>query len=246
MIDSFLKPYRLVVQTLSPVHIGSGVKLGRVDFVTEGSAIRVIDENKLINWILRQPNAEKLADKLTNDLKTSGIGEFIKTSFSGNIVEVTAYRLPYAKSPADGSPREIFAFIKTFDHQPYLPGSSLKGSLRSALLRGQAVGDKSRLGQFDKLVNDGAAFGKTNSNEIQSKVFVAANVKSARWPNYDINRILLVRDESLDLSAFSVAKTQILSVKLPNNILGWKQKLKGGSMVDMDVYVEAFQTERTI
>jgi len=222
------------------------VKLGRVDFITEDSQVRVIDENKLYNWILRQSSPEKLADTLTNSLRTRGISEFIRGSFQGAIEEITAYTMPVEKSLREDTPSECMAFIKTLDNRPYLPGSSIKGCLRSAFLRGHTTGNQQNIDQFDNLVRDGANHNKTNSNDIQAKVFVGAKVSSSLWPNYDINRALVVRDAELDLSAFSVVKTQLLSVKRLNNDLDWKQKTKRDQLVSMEIYVEAIKPKKQV
>jgi CRISPR type III-A-associated RAMP protein Csm5 len=214
MTNSFLKPYTLVVQTLCPLHIGTGIKLGKADFIVQGGRVHVIDENKLMAWIIGQLDAEKLALWLADDLRGPvGIDKFMRDRFRGNLAEVTAYSLVY-----QGAPKDIATFIKTTDHHPYLPGSSVKGSLRSALLRGKMLGDNSLRQKATQAIAQGAADRRkprTNSDQIQANLFVKGDVKSSKWPNYDINRLLLVRDsEPLDVNTtLEIGRVKVISVQ---------------------------------
>ncbi len=232
MTNSFLKPYRLVVQTLCPLHIGTGVKLGKADFIIQDSHVHVIDENKLMTWILGQTDAEKLALWLADDLRgQEGIGKFIHEHFHGSLAEVAAYSLMY-----QGAPKDIATFIKTTDHHPYLPGSSVKGTVRSALLRGRMLGDNSLREKATRAITQGAADRRkprTNSDQIQANLFVSADVQPSKWPNYDINRLLLVRDSKpLDINTtLEIDKVKVFSVQT-------NQSLQGKNY---DIFVEAIK-----
>src|SRR5689334_13984350 len=194
MEANFLKQYALIIQTLSPLHIGTGVKLGNGDFITSNGKLVVIDEHKLTSWIARQSNAERLASSLTNDLirPEGGIAKFLRENFRGDFANIEAYRLPY-----QGQPRDVATFIKTVDHNPYLPGSSMKGVLRSALLRGKMLGDKDLRKRATQAIDEGAENERrpsTQSDMIQSNVFVGNTPDRAKWSNFDINRLALIRD----------------------------------------------------
>ncbi len=213
MTDSFLKPYKLVVQTLCPVHIGSGDKLGNTDFVARGSQIFVIDDNKLTAWVLSQPNAERLALILADHLRgPGGIDKFLREQFRGRLDEITAYQLPF-----QGTPKDVAAFIKTIEHQPYLPGSSIKGSLRSALLRGVMLDDEDLQEKASEAILEGVeARGKprTNSDRIQANVFSKPGTVASKWPNYDIYRLLVARDSyPMEQGSLEVVGVKTLSAQ---------------------------------
>ncbi len=241
MTSSFLKPYTLFVQTLTPVHVGTGVKLGRVDYLLRDGRIHVIDENKLIAWIASQPQSERLAASLSSTLLANGINEFIKNYYLTNDLKaITAYSLPF-----QGAPKDIFTFIKSPDHYPYLPGSSLKGALRSALLRGRMLEDEDLLQKGGELVMNGAAKSrpKTNSDAIQANVFVKDGLLASKWSNYDLNRVLLIRDSSLAAAlSLEIVKVQMLSVQT-NQRLDWKKKPNNDVM---DLYVEALSAKQVV
>lgn len=243
MNDNYLKPYMLVVKTLSPLHIGAGFKLGKADYVLQNGRFYVIDENKLMTWIAQQPDAEKLALALADNLRDmgKGIGDFIRNNLRDRckLSEITAYSIPYT-----GFPKDVSAFIKTPDSLPYLPGSSIKGVLRSALLRGAMIRDVDLRQKAQTYIYEGAKLPKpkTNSDQIQAKLFAPTAPNSSKTPNYDINRLLAVRDSApLDRNSLQVAQIKVLSIDNQKG-LRWKQKPAKGAMVDMDVYVEAIPT----
>jgi CRISPR-associated protein Csm5 len=232
MVDSFLKPYRLVVQTLSPVHIGSGVKLGKADFILRNGQVHVIDENKLLAWILDQPNAEQLALVLADDLRNpnGGVRKFLNERFRGNLDSIVAYRLSY-----QGNPKDISVFNKNPESEAYIPGSSIKGVLRSGLLRGKMLGNAGLRDKAAKAIKNGANRLplRTHSDEIQANLFSSGTDRKSRWPNFDINRLLLARDSRVyDPDALEIVPVKTMSVQLRGNLVA----------KPFDIYVEAVKT----
>jgi len=231
MTDSFLKAYTLAIQTLSPVHIGSGVKLGKSDFLLRQGRAHVIDENKLMNWIIAQPNAEQLSLALMDDLRRpdGGIEKFLKERFHGDLTDVTAYSLPY-----QGTPKDVSAFIKLVDSHAYIPGSSIKGVLRSGLLRGMMLGDKGLRDKAIRAISQGASMRnkpRTNSDQIQANAFVHEDVRQSQWSNFDLNRALIIRDsEELPVGSLELLAVKTLSVQS-------NQSLKAKPY---DIFVEAW------
>ena len=247
MSEPFLEPYTLEVHTLSPLHIGTGVKLGKADFFMQNGHVHVISENKLMSWIARQPDAEKLAIALADNLGNpgSGIRDFIRGHYSGRgrLPEIVAYSLPYA-----GSPRDISTFIKDANYQPYMPGSSVKGVLRGALLRGEMIDDIALRQHAQQEIRRGARKErpKTNSDQIQARLFASSAPQAGKAPNYDLNRLLLVRDSlPLNTNILAVIQVKVFSIEAKGG-WRWKQKPFKGSYADMDLYVEAIPAGRDL
>jgi CRISPR-associated protein Csm5 len=237
MEENFLKQYILFTQTLGPIHIGTGVKLGNADFVFSDGEVVVIDEHKLSAWIAKQPNADRLVSALTTDLmrQDGGIAKFLRENYRGPIDAIEAYRLPY-----QGKPKDVGTFIKTFDHKPYLPGSSLKGVLRSGLLRGKMLGDDDLKSQAVEAIDEGVnrrGRPSTQSDKIQANVFVKNTTDPARWSNFDINRLMLIRDSTnLSVDNLEVVGVRTLSVDT-----------RGGlHPEEYDIYVECLRTKTLI
>lgn len=238
-MDEFLKPFTLFIQILSPVHIGSGDKLTKVDFLIDKGRMVVIDQQKLLNWIRNQPNVEILAQRLSEALAHGDLAEFLKNYFRDKLEKITSYSLPFNGAEL---PREILEFIKTGRGYPLVPGTSIKGSLRSAWLRGRMLGDQSLIRKTEALIYSSSPK-HTNSYAIQAQVFVKPGINPSKQQNYDLNRLIVIRDsEPLDASeVLQVSKVQILSIK--NRTL--ERKLKKTGRV-MEFAVETLKPGLTI
>jgi CRISPR-associated protein Csm5 len=131
---------RLLVQieVLSPVHVGTGESLGRKAFVSEGDQIHVVDERKLLAAV---SSSHRLQESFVRFCENQGA--WLREFLIQNRIpmrEVAAYTVGLMGE----RPREVLPFIKTAGSPPgaYLPGSSIKGALRSALLRSVLLDDE--------------------------------------------------------------------------------------------------------
>ncbi len=115
------------MECLSPVHVGSGDRLGGLDFVRDGAQVVVIDQRKLAA-VLEAKHVEDAYVRLCESERPD-LHEFLRGS---QVVprDVAAYTLRVTSSVG----REILPFIKAPDGRAYVPGSSVKGAIRSALL----------------------------------------------------------------------------------------------------------------
>ncbi len=122
--------YKCVIDILTPVHVGSGEKLvEHFDFLHQGDKIHMINSSKLFTAIQK--------------LGSEKIQEFTLAVEDGNIVEwlqeqgirpngIASYSLVFT---GQKTPREIHAQIRDAFGNPLIPGSSLKGALRTAIIR---------------------------------------------------------------------------------------------------------------
>lgn len=122
--DQMATRYRLLIQTLSPLHVGSGAEqLQRrtPDFLPVNGRMVVIDPEKLsivmtsdqIDRIMRGDSLRELIEDLDNEGKQA----------------LAAYTLPDTSDQIT----TIRPHVKLPGALPYLPGSSLKGAFRTAL-----------------------------------------------------------------------------------------------------------------
>jgi CRISPR-associated protein Csm5 len=112
------------IEFLSPVHIGSGDRLGRDEYVVKNDQLYVVD----LDQILAQPRVtpEKLAKELSDGTPMNTL----LNRFSINPTRVSRYHI----GCGNWNMQEVLLAVKNAFQQPYLPGSSLKGAIRSALL----------------------------------------------------------------------------------------------------------------
>jgi CRISPR-associated protein Csm5 len=123
-----LRTTPLTLECLSPVHIGSGDRLGPLDFVREGGRVLVIDQDKFLAYLGKTPT---LSDAYLPFCESERpiLADFLR-----------AHRIPagdfaaYALRAAGSVGRDVLTFIKAPNGAVFIPGSSVKGAIRSALL----------------------------------------------------------------------------------------------------------------
>ena len=132
-MDSFLKRYKIKLTTLGPVFVGSGREINKKEYVYDKGLVYVIDPKKLMEAIVIKNLSGKFmgfmqkgTDTLQNWLFNNRLGDYEKLS---------SYVLKGSENLADKkSLSTIQMFLKDAYNRPYIPGSSLKGLLRTVIL----------------------------------------------------------------------------------------------------------------
>jgi CRISPR-associated protein Csm5 len=122
--------YQCNLQILTPVHVGSGEKLAEnFDFFRQGSKIHVINSSKMFDAV------EKLGDdkikEFTRAVERKDIVAWLQKQ-GIHLDGIAAYSFTFA---GHKTPREIHAHIRDAFGNPLIPSSSLKGALRTAIIR---------------------------------------------------------------------------------------------------------------
>ena len=132
-----LERIEMTLRNLAPVFIGSGESLTKKEYIfsPQKQLIYFLDFPKFIQFMKSRGLLAKFERFLTqprnNDLRVfleeNGVGEKDYLTFSSYSIEAgEAARIPNF--------REVLTFLKGPDGLPYIPGSSLKGVIRTALL----------------------------------------------------------------------------------------------------------------
>lgn len=199
------KTYRLKITVLTPLHIGNGREMLRdYDFAERHGEIWRFDENALLETqniddpkVVEQLAWAEPADLVTDDREYRDGSPLFR------------YHIPGKAISTDGRVRE---FIKDVYDRPYLPGSSLKGALRTAI--GWWEWEKRQ-----KVAQETDLFQPTGQKK--KKEFVANDYEldifgrkpkdaSGSHPNYDLMRALQVSDsQPLDPDALYVANVTV-------------------------------------
>ena len=135
-MNSYLKNYTIELTTLAPVFIGSGEQLGKKEYVYDKDDKKawIFDKKILYKHILE----EKLSDAYESYIL--GRNGDLYVWMKENAISKSTYSI-WAKYCLDCSytdlterNRDISLFVKDPYGLPYIPGSSLKGAVRTALL----------------------------------------------------------------------------------------------------------------
>jgi len=179
--------YQLTITTLSPLHIGTGRTLQRdYDYtVYRGKT-----------WVVN-------TDTLAQEVWARGRNTFqqmLRGAPASDLLTETDYteQSPLFRYVLEGAPRssrtgsEIQEQIKDVWERPYIPGSSLKGALRTALF--SAAVEKFSIPIQTHELKDSARFA---AQPLEQRVF-SPNAQKGKSPNYDLLRALQVSDSEPD------------------------------------------------
>lgn len=184
--------YRLDIEVLTPLHIGNGVVLKQdFDFAVHNGLVYRLNEDIILND--RWP--EDLAQQQT----------FLNQPLA-RLLEPDDYaRYPdYFRYTLRGQPalREIREAIKDVQGQPYIPGSSLKGALRTAFLRMLTDQRVFRRNDFGRA--GGPREAKSADDDLERATL-------GRDANRDVLRALQVTDSTpLSTAVLSLQKVQMV------------------------------------
>lgn len=195
----------LIVQTA--LHIGDGTRLREgADFVLEGgnppSQARRIDIDRAL-MLMTDPELARVRDGMI----ARALGEARRP-------QATLAVLPLYRMGRDAQPGEVLTLIRDADNQPYIPGSSVKGAIRTALLRrlvsAGSTADLARL-----------AMQRDRAQLLEERAFRAATFpnREASAANRDLLRVVRVSDlHPLPRRPPTVAfvETQVRRVDRPN------------------------------
>ena len=141
----------LLLQCISPIHIGSGETLKAVEYLYDSSKkiVYFLDESKWINFLF----SKNLIDEFTKYVELTAENSAKNEEFTGNNVwdwlkskGIDAKELPRLSirqahaetntiiSGKKQTLNDIACHIAKAEGQPYIPGSSIKGIFRTAIL----------------------------------------------------------------------------------------------------------------
>lgn len=142
-MKDFLQHYNMKISVLSPVHIGSGEKIGKKEYIYLPRTHRVIipDMEKMYAGLRKTHSEKEYVDYMLKDgryglevwLKQNGYKEKDFQAWARYELDA-GDRIAEDTRGRNQKPMEIMSFIKDAYGLPYVPGSSLKGMIRTALL----------------------------------------------------------------------------------------------------------------
>lgn len=192
MPDALGINYRLEIEVLTPLHIGSGVTLKQgFDFEVHNGLTYRLNEDAI------------LTDKWPEDPAQQRI--FLNQPLA-NLLEADDYHAhpEYFRYTLHGMPamKEIREAIRDVQGRPYIPGSSLKGALRTALLCG--LTDKRVFQRRDFGPSGGPREAKEAASRLEKALL-------GRDPNRDVLRAIQVGDSSpVSTAALTLQRVQMV------------------------------------
>ena len=137
-----MKHYTLKLTAVTPFHVGSGVKYSKKEYHvdTKTQTVTLMDMNKVMGWIAEQ-GREAMIEAFESFMMSRDDND-IRDFLTRRICMPKAVQKKYVlysfscggAFSRDKNKRDISAFMRDAEGRPYVPGSSLKGALRTVLL----------------------------------------------------------------------------------------------------------------
>jgi len=186
------------IEVLTPVHIGSGVKLAEgIDFIKDDFSVHIVSQSELMEYL--ENNPDEMDRFINGNYKLSSLGKIPEGRKSHIFI---------------GRTSEINEFEKNGFGKPYIPGSSIKGAIRTIFLKKkfEELSTNAKTELLNEVRNPKKEWA---SNPIVEHLF-------GKSSNENLMRVLEIFDikfENLDLE-----KVLILSLTNENGMsYGWKQ-----------------------
>jgi len=137
------------MKTITPVHIGGRTSVGSNRILITQGVRAIIDEEKLFNQFYSITQEGVIDDYLNGVYNAqSSLFGFLNrhnwfTRYPNNATidafarGVAAYQLDWYRGIPSGRPSSIRPFIRDGEQKAYIPGTSIKGAIRTAILYGQ-------------------------------------------------------------------------------------------------------------
>lgn len=129
---------KLNLEVLTAVNIGSGDVLSQFsDYVYDNGFVYYLDHDRLLQELATKPNCDEMIDQFVmivqNQAKGNTQDRFkLKSFLEENGLDYKKYAL--RKMPVSEEIKEQIQLHIKSGNQPYIPGSSLKGAIRTALI----------------------------------------------------------------------------------------------------------------
>ena len=247
-MEGYLKTYKIVLETIGPVHIGSGRKIGKKEFIYDPAEKKAYIPNmpKMYDFFIKHKLTDKFEDYMLNDRR-----DFLSWLKSNGVTKPyyekwTDYEIKCDTSTfKNGRKKEISTFVKDPYGNPYIPGSSLKGAIRTAVLGAFILGNKNFFADIERDVANAEIKGRSafmrETKDLEVKCFNL--LKKNDIKSNAVNDIMsgVIISDSKPLSTEDI----ILCPKVDVNIEG-KEKtpgmvrecIKPGTKIEFDMTID--------
>ena len=155
-MNDFYKVYEITAEVKTPIFIGAGTTLSKKDYYVDDKEhkIYIVDVNKLIRRNSKILSLyEDYAKDITKTFNEWVENDSVKMYLNADIIknDYTKYAVGIGDTDIRGGKQQISTnrkdnktnnideFIKNAYNEPYIPGSSLKGAIRTAILSSELI-----------------------------------------------------------------------------------------------------------
>ncbi|MCI8284799.1 MAG: type III-A CRISPR-associated RAMP protein Csm5 [Firmicutes bacterium] len=179
----FLKRYKIKIETIEPVFIGSGKTINKKEYIRKGKKAYIFDPAKMYKGLVALNKGDAYLNYvLERDIKADLNRWLQEQKVKQDIYkDWTVYEVDGGDIRFDKNPnKEIQTFVKDAYGKPYIPGSSIKGMLRTILLAYEISINEKKLNSVKNEIADninnrkagsGRSFLKNETRKLEAEVF---------------------------------------------------------------------------
>lgn len=221
-----MKHYKVTLTCNTPVFVGSGEKLKKIEYLLKDGKVYFLKESAWAQLLYREKLTARFAEAfLRENLKWYTLDDFLKKNRHLTFDTLRDEGALGEGIPAELPPQEIKSlndiclFMRDAQGRRYIPGSTIKGAMRTAILA-QALGsDGSKwLGEFERDI-DGRNYrgskGKAGriADRMERELAIPLNAKGKREMVDSFFRGLSVSDAYLEDESAVIVKKYDLGIK---------------------------------
>lgn len=180
-----LKHYKIKMDVLSPIYIGNGQKIRKKEYIYQGKKQRIIvPDIERMYMDLKRKHREEYIQFMMGKEKDLEKWLITRNYKEENWMRWKKYELNVKECQIDNKKNEILCFIKDAYGKPYIPGSSLKGAFRTALMVYEILHNTSKYDQIKEKIEREKNWEK-NTKELEAETFHTLN----RFPSSRENAV---------------------------------------------------------
>lgn len=188
-MKDFLKHYKMQIEALSPIYIGSGTKIGTKEYIYIAPRHEVIipDMQKMFLTMQKKRLNEEFTEFMMDARQgKKTLSQWLREhQFRFEDYETwKLYKMDAGEAFLDpkSRPKEIEAFVKDAYGLPYVPGSSIKGMLRTAIIAWELHKNPDKYRDIKDEIRSAAArwsrrneYLKNETRELEQRVLYVLN-----------------------------------------------------------------------
>lgn len=243
-MQQYIKHYHMVLRTVGPVFVGDGKCLNKKEYIFQKNKARVLipDLNKMYQGITKKGLERRFTDYLLSDAKKADgsnrwdLGRWLRENNIGlkDYEPWILYKLDCGDFLQEKGAIEIHTFQKDAFGKPYIPGTSMKGMVRTILLATEMLNDASYCKEVKRCIMSAIRNGRNRTsllkrelNEIENEILHTLDRVDARGKevgkNNAVNDVLsgLIISDSKPISL----ERMTLCQKIDENVEGERKSL---------------------
>lgn len=217
-MSQFIETHNYIVETISPIHIWSGEKLLPTDYVIHGGSLYAINMDRLIGS-LKDEQAKIFSQIIQKGDLSMALG-----SLNIKPTEYAEYVIPCGFQPG----LKLQTHIKDTEHMPYIPGSSIKGAIRTAICYNLFAIPEKRKGLIQEIFK--RSYSEKAEKEISNFVeSIFGSEDGEHSPHYDVMKFLRISDsKSVNSNFMEVREINVVNRNRRTGIKIYAEVIKSG------------------